>query len=79
MTESCPTSYLLTSPVAQQCCFANNTGDLRTEFIRSSDGAGIDRNKDPYGGGCQSSTGGSCIETSATRSTDSGDAISESP
>ena len=62
--QSCPASYLLTSPVAQQCCYSYNNANIgpMTSFLRPSDGAGIERYRNPYGTGCKASDGvSSCL------------------
>ena len=50
-TQTCPASYLNTTPVAQQCCFEYDDAPDWTVFSRSADNAIIERQKNPVNDG----------------------------
>lgn len=53
--QSCDSSYLLSSPTANQCCYTNGYagGTTYTLFVRQSDAKVIKRFRNPYGTGCK--------------------------
>ena len=56
VTVSCPAGYMLTSPVAAQCCWDGT----KTMFFRP-DKSLASRTRNPYGTGCKASNGtGAC-------------------
>lgn len=59
---SCPSNYLLTSPIAKQCCWSSDV--LQTGFVNGNTLAWVNRYRNPYGTGCRASDGlGSCAGT----------------
>ena len=59
---SCPADYMLTSPLAQQCCHYWDADWYTWEFelFVRDDGSVVERERNPSGVGCTNSGGGSC-------------------
>ena len=61
----CPAQYLLTTPIAEQCCYASmttNDDDGFTLFYDGKNNRIVTRKRNPYGFGCRASDGiSACI------------------
>jgi hypothetical protein len=62
--QVCPADYLLTTPVAAQCCYASsitNDNDGFTMFYNAATNEIVTRTRNPFGFGCRASDGtGAC-------------------